>query len=142
MITEDRQKHIFGVANFLKKYAIAQDMKNEDIEALYTLGLLHDIGYEFLEEKDYIKHNVIGGEILKNLGYKYWKEVYYHGVANAEYSSKFLDLLNWADMRIDSAGNEVSLDERLEEISVRYKVPIKKLNSYPVACELRAKGFK
>lgn len=85
---------------------------------------------------------LLGGGILKSQGYKYWKEVYYHGVANCEYQSKFLDLLNWADMRIDSAGKEVSLDGRLEELSVRYNVPLKELDSYPIVCELKAKGYK
>ena len=79
---------------------------------------------------------------MKKQGYKHWKEVYYHGVANCKYKSKLLDLLNWADMRIDSSGNEVSLDGRLEELSKRYNVPVKELNSYPIVCELKAKGFK
>lgn len=114
----------------------------KEVEELYTLGLLHDIGYEFLEEKDYTKHEIYGGLLLKRQRYKYWKEVYYHGVANCKYKSKYLDLLNWADMRIDSSGIEVSLDGRLEELSKRYNVPIKKLNSYPIVCELKEKGFK
>ncbi len=142
MISEDRKKHIWGVAKFLKRYAQEENMSQDDIHSLYLLGLLHDIGYEFLDEKDYITHNVVGGGFLKSQGFKYWKEVYYHGVAGCEYQSKFLDLLNWADMRIDSAGKEVSLDGRLEELSKRYNVPLKELDSYPIVCELKAKGFK
>ncbi len=142
MISEDRKKHIWGVANFLKEFAIEEKMKEQDVEDLFTLGLLHDIGYEFLEPQDYINHNFVGGNMLKEQGYKYWKEVYYHGIANCEYQSKFLDLLNWADMRVDSSGNRVSLDGRLEELSVRYHVPLKELDSYPIVCELKAKGFK
>ena len=45
-------------------------------------------------------------------------------------------------MRIDSSGNNVSLDGRLEELSTRYNVAIKDLNSYPIVCELKTKGFK
>ena len=45
-------------------------------------------------------------------------------------------------MRIDSAGKEVSLDGRLEELSKRYNVPLKELDSYPIVCELKAKGYK
>lgn len=116
-------------------------MTQEEIEDLYTLGLVHDIGYEFLEEKDYINHEIYGALLLKRQGYKYWKEVYYHGVANCKYKSKFLDLLNWADMRIDSSGNNVSMDGRLEELSRRYNIQIEKLNSYPIVCELKQKGF-
>lgn len=142
MISEDRKKHIWSVAKFLKEFAIQEKMNKQDIEDLFMLGLLHDIGYEFLEPQDYVTHNFIGGGILKEQGYKYWKEIYYHGIANCEYQSKFLDLLNWADMRIDSSGNEVSLDGRLEELSTRYNVPLKELDSYPIVCELKAKGFK
>ena len=116
-------------------------MSQEDIHDLFTLGLLHDIGYEFLEEKNYKTHNIVGGNILKKQGFKYWKEVYYHGVANYKYQSKVLDLLNWADMRVDSSGNIVSLDERLEDISVRHNTPINQLDSYIIAYELKTKGF-
>ena len=48
MISEDRKKHIWAVAKFLKEYAISQNMPQKEVEELYTLGLLHDIGYEFL----------------------------------------------------------------------------------------------
>lgn len=61
MISSDRKKHIWAVAEFLKKYAMAQNMTQKEIEELYTLGLLHDIGYEFLEEKDYENHEKFGG---------------------------------------------------------------------------------
>ena len=61
MISEDRKKHIWGVAKFLKRYAQEENMSQDDIHSLYLLGLLHDIGYEFLDEKDYITHNVVGG---------------------------------------------------------------------------------
>lgn len=142
MISEDRKKHIFAVAEFLKEYATNENMETFEIEALYILGILHDIGYEFAEEKDYKQHNFIGGEILKNQGYKYWKEVYYHGVINSPYKSKFLDLLNWADMHIDSSGNYVSFDERLKEISERYNMPIKELDCYQLIEELKQNGFK
>ncbi len=141
MISKDRQKHIWAVANFLKEFAIKEKMNEQEIEELFTLGLLHDIGYEFLPPEDYVNHNIFGGNLLKAQGYKYWKEVYYHGVANCEYHSKFLDLLNWADMRVDSSGNIVSFNQRLKEISIRYNVPLKNLNSYPIVCELKAKGF-
>ena len=44
-------------------------------------------------------------------------------------------------MHIDSVGNYVTLDERLEELSVRYNVPINELNSKPIVDELKARGF-
>ncbi len=70
MISNDRKQHIWGVAKFLKEHAEKSNMSKDKVEELYTLGLLHDIGYEFLEEKDYIKHNEVGGNLLKMQGYK------------------------------------------------------------------------
>ena len=142
MISSDRKKHSWAVAELMKQRAIELNMTTQQAEELYILGFLHDIGYEFAEPKNYEKHEIIGGGVLKSQGYKFWKEVYYHGVANSPYKSEYLDLLNWADMHIDSEGNYVSFDERLEEISKRYKVPIDKLNSKPIVDELKQRGFK
>lgn len=80
--------------------------------------------------------------VLKNLGYKHWKEIYYHNLADSPYQSHFLELLNYADMIIDSEGNLVTMDERLEELSSRCNVPIHKLNSDPIVQELKKKGYK
>ena len=75
MISQDRKKHIWAVTEFLKNYAISQNMTQKEIEDLYTLGLLHDIGHEFLEEKDYEKHEMYGGGYSKdkaiNIGKKF-----------------------------------------------------------------------
>lgn len=141
MITNYRKKHIFAVAELMQSYGQERNYSADKCNELYTLGLLHDVGYAFLEEIDFEKHEVVGGEFLQKQGYKFWKEVYYHGVANSPYQSEYLDLLNLADMHIDSEGNYVSLDERLKELSKRYNVPIKQLNSYPIVQELKQKGF-
>lgn len=71
-----------------------------------------------------------------------WKEVYFHGLANSPYHSGFLDLLNLADMHIDSDGNYVTLDGRLQELSERYHLPINELDSYPIVKELQERGFQ
>lgn len=82
------------------------------------LGFNHDIGYEYSENGK--NHNKIGGEILKSSGFKYWREVYYHGEITQEYSSQYLDILNCADMQIDKKGNDVGFEKRLEDIKNRY----------------------
>ena len=46
-------------------------------EDMFLLGVMHDLGYEFVENN--ISHAAIGGEILNRSGYKYWKEVSLHG---------------------------------------------------------------
>ncbi len=84
------------------------------------LGIVHDIGYEFDDSEYHDSHNSVGGDILKNDNYKYWREVYYHGKPNCEYKSEYLDILNEADMSVDKYGNDVGFVKRLEDIRSRY----------------------
>ena len=65
MIEANRKKHIWAVADLMKKYGEERNLSKEDCEDLYILGLLHDIGYEFAEKKDYYFHNHIGGGRFK-----------------------------------------------------------------------------
>lgn len=112
MIDEDRIKHIFAVARLMKQKANEVGL---DEEEMFTLGLLHDVGYEFGGSEF---HHTEGGQLLKDQNYKYWQEVLYHGKP-AQYQSKALDLLNYADMHIDKKGNFVSFDDRLKDIAER-----------------------
>lgn len=88
-----------------------------ELKDLFVLGFNHDIGYEYGNNSN---HAHIGGEILKRNNYKYWKEIYYHGNINPEYTSLFLTILNKADMQIDKYGNDVGYIKRLEDIKSRY----------------------
>ena len=87
-------------------------------DELFILGMLHDIGYEFSETQS--EHNTKGGLILKEQGYKFWKEVYYHGVPQTTYQSPELMLLNAVDMTIGPDGTELTMNERLDDIALRY----------------------
>ena len=104
---ENRLKHSFAVANKM----VELDNGNNKEEVFL-------IGYKFTEDKN--KHNKIGGEIIKDVGFKHWQEIYYHGEVNCKYNSYYLDLLNKCDMMIDSYGNDVGFDNRLEDIKNRY----------------------
>lgn len=67
MITENRWKHILGVARKAKEFALKMRPKDKKyVEDMFLLGLLHDIGYEFTEGN--ASHAIIGGEILKRSG--------------------------------------------------------------------------
>ena len=94
-----------------------KNLTDEQLQELFLLGYLHDIGYQFGTSAN---HNVSGGNLLKNNNYKYWKEVYYHGKSDSKYHSLYLDILNTADMMIDKYGNDVGFDKRLEDIKSRY----------------------
>ena len=114
---EDRIKHSLAVALKMVEIGKKKYLSEEQLKELFILGYNHDIGYQLGNNEN---HNVIGAEILKNKGYKYWKEIYYHGVVNTEYQSLYLDILNEADMKIDKYGNDVVYDKRLEDIKSRY----------------------
>ena len=127
MFDTDRLNHSLAVANKMVEIGKDLNLKESDLKDLFVLGYNHDIGYKFCSNN--IKHNTVGGEILKNNGYKYWKEVYYHGNPDAEYKSLFLKILNMADMKIDKYGNDVGYEKRLEDIKSRYGK-----NSKPYIC--------
>ena len=137
MIDENRIKHTLAVAKLMKDNALKLGL---DKEEMFTLGMLHDIGYEFIDGE---KHTEIGGEILKKQKYKYYKEVLYHGVVNCEYKSRALVLLNFADMHINLKGNFVSFNERLEDIKTRRgENSPQYINSKLIILELKHKNFE
>ena len=115
---EDRLKHSISVGRKMVEIGKGYNLSEKELNDLFMLGYNHDIGYEFCS--DNIEHNIVGGEILKNNGYKYWQEVYYHGNPNIEYNSLFLKILNMADMQIDKYGDNVGYTKRLEDIKTRY----------------------
>lgn len=136
MIDSDRLNHIIGVARLMKDKA---EKVGLDKEEMFTLGMLHDIGYEFGKNND---HNFVGFKILDKQNYKYAKEVLYHGCPNCEYQSLALDLLNFADMHIDKTGIYVSFDERLKDIkSRRGENSMAYINSKKIIEELVNKKF-
>lgn len=114
MINEKKLNHIIGVARLMKEKAKSWGL---DEQEMFCLGFLHDIGYEFSDVQD---HPVIGAELLKNQGYKYYQEILNHGNPESTYQSKALDLLNYADLHIDGNGNYVTMLDRLEDIKSRY----------------------
>lgn len=118
MISNDRLKHSIEVARLMKKEAEAAGWSAQKCEEMFVLGYLHDIGYEFAERQS--DHASIGGELLKKQGYPYWREVACHGKLDVDYDSEELALLNKADMRINSSGQQVSIDMRLQDIGTRY----------------------
>ena len=110
---------------------------NED--DMFLLGYLHDVGY-FKDET--LNHGQVGEIILTRNGYKYAKEILYHGNPNPDYSSVELDLLNYCDMHIDGTGRLVSFEERLLDIKTRHgEDSLAYQNSKAVAEKLKQKHF-
>ena len=113
----DRMKHSLAVARKMVEIGNKLELNKEQLHELFILGFNHDIGYEFGTNES---HNIIGGNMLKNSGYKYWQEVYYHSNPEAGYNSLYLDILNEADMKINKYGEDVGYEKRLEDIRNRY----------------------
>lgn len=118
-LTKDRLRHSIGVARMMQ--SIVQKVPHHfqcSPEESFYLGLLHDTAYEFVE--DVTTHEHVGGELLHNLGYKYWREVFYHGDPDADYNSNELWLLNYADMVVGPHGESMTITERVNDIMRRY----------------------
>lgn len=113
----NRILHSLGVAKKMVAIGKERGLTEDQLADLFTLGINHDIGYEFTDGSH---HQQNGGLVLKKNGYQYWQEVYYHGLVQTEYSSLFLDILNQADMQIDKYGNDIGYAGRLEDIKSRY----------------------
>lgn len=122
-ISEDRIKHMHGVAEYMYKNASKYNLNPEE---MYILGLLHDIGY--LDGKP--DHEVNGARLLEKEGYKHSSIVSWHGTTPLDYMRlrdcsiedipKELILLWEADLSVNSLGYEVSFNERLKDIGLRY----------------------
>lgn len=136
-ITINRLKHSLEVAKKMRDLSIQNpDKYPVNPDEMFILGILHDIGYEFVSKQE--DHAKAGGEILKNQGYHYWKEVYYHGIAQQEYDSVPLRLLNYTDMITGPNGENFSVEQRIEDIAKRYGVgSIQEINALSLASSLK-----
>ncbi len=118
-IDENRLKHILQAGRKAQK--TARDIFGWDelkCRQMFILGFLHDCGYEF--SVDQTEHENLGGELLRTLGFTHWREVYYHGKVTSEYSSDELLILNYADLTTSSTGEDITTEQRLEDILERY----------------------
>lgn len=119
MLSENRMQHQLAVARRVVEMAKQRGgYSEEELQELFVMGYLHDIGYEFAKDPD--NHAVVGGEVLRQCGFKYWQEIASHGDPESSYFSPELDLLNSADMHTSPLGEAISYEERLKGIRERY----------------------
>ena len=117
-ISNDRMQHILSVAR--QCYQIAKHkyhLDESDCRKAFMIGFLHDVGYEFSEYN--LEHPEKGRELIKETLGVDLPEVQHHGDPDAE-QTIFLSILNEADLTVDSKGNVVSVEERLQDIVSRY----------------------
>jgi len=105
--------HSITVWKIMQQLALEKTWNQDYANDMFILWYLHDIGKQFWYTFDHAKW---WWEILKRSNYKYWQEVYYHGIPDIEYSSHELDFLNIADLQVLLDWSQVSVQKRLEEI--------------------------
>ena len=112
--------HIIGVAR--KAYAIASRGHYGEgfCRKMFTIGFLHDIGYEFSINQS--EHPFIGYEMLADIRVDEdaCRAIRDHGNPHASNHSEEWLILNAADMQVDGFGHDVTYEERLADISMRY----------------------
>lgn len=117
-ITLDKLQHILGVARYMYQQALSDGKSEEYAQEMFVLGFVHDIGYEFDDSGR--SHHHVGGKILNRMNFKYAQEVTTHGLPDCLGFSEEAMRLNAADMRIMPGGDEVTLEERVADITTRY----------------------
>lgn len=131
-ISEERIMHMLQVGR--TAYQLSKEMFNWDetkCQQMFTLGLMHDCGYEYSESQS--DHPVVGATLLSECNYQFSEEIRWHGIASAPYESDELLVLNIADLLTGSLGEIVSLNERLCSIKNKYG---RQASQYREACLL------
>ena len=131
-ISEDRLHHMLGVARKCYKITKEKGFSEYDAKRLFITGLLHDVGYEFSENSE--EHAEISNEMIKMFCGHGDYAVRNHGNPNISSYIYELDILNEANLTIDSKGNECTVEDRLQDIKQRYGVESKEYtDAYKIA---------
>lgn len=117
-ITQNKLQHMLGVARKCYKIAKERGYSEDEARRLFLIGYIHDIGYEFTEHSE--EHPVVGNNIIKTMFKDDLYAVLNHGNPDADLSNIDLEILNIADLTVDSFGNECSIYGRLSGIKYRY----------------------
>lgn len=119
MISENKLKHMLGVARECRNLARQRGLSKEVCDAMFIMGLLHDVGYED-EENSY--HPSISDEMISNFIINAdlcSGAIASHGLAFDNWGI-FDEILNTADMTISHTGDKVTIDKRLKSIGERH----------------------
>ena len=137
MISENKIKHSLGVARRCREIAVTLNMTEEEQDACFVMGLLHDIGYEKCDRIHTSIHPELSAEMIKNFIKhvdKLLPAIENHG-HKYDNINIYDQLLNSADMTIGFDGNRCTVKERLDGIkhhkgknSNHYKNALKQVN--------------
>lgn len=127
MLNENKIRHIVQVAQearyWLDKVLPENDgHREEKLDAAFVMGLLHDIGYDKLDEgDDPTKHAAISAEMARHFvdyADEIVKAIADHG--HDDCKSPFAYALNKADLTVDSHGRMVDMESRVKKIEENY----------------------
>ncbi len=135
-ITENRLRHILGVARKAAQLAQTMGYDEEFSRKMFLIGWLHDVGYEYSQdqydhpaESVMLLYKTFGAGVT---GTNAFEAIRDHGKHSNKETDEWL-ILNMADMLIDSDGREVEASERLEGIKERYG---EHSDQYLTACDI------
>lgn len=122
-ISEHRLDHTIAVAR--KCYDLAKneyDMSEMDARKMFLMGFLHDMGYEFSENTE--EHPGVVSDILNSLSEQNLQDTVFairtHGKPQRFIGTYHQAILNEADLTVNHLGQNVSMEERCEDIRKRY----------------------
>lgn len=119
MITENRLKHMLGVACRCREIAQEREMNETEQDKMFLLGFLHDVGYERAESNE--EHAGAGARMLASVKFPYSQEVRLHGKAVMDFQrTDALDILNQADLETMPDGARCTVKQRLDDIADRF----------------------
>ena len=124
-MSDNKLRHSRAVANKCYELAKKYNFGDDFAKKMYLLGFIHDIGYDFVE--DPTMHAEVSADFLNCL---------FNKPANFDESKEYLaikehsqiptkksiewEILTEADMNINSKGEDVGVEKRLEDILERY----------------------
>ena len=119
MISDNKIKHSLEVARLCAELASLECKDESYIQACFVMGLLHDIGYE---------SGVFKGHSKKSVDYIDSAELYMEDIKSAianhgqdiVFANRFSEILNKADLQVNSKGERVCAFSRLLDIEARY----------------------
>lgn len=118
MISEDRLKHIIGVARRCYELATEKNWDNDACIKMFIIGFLHDIGYEFSDNRG---HAEAGADMLNTIDFPSAVIIRKHGrPLPIERQPAELRILNQADIETSATGEKVSAEQRLQDVESRY----------------------
>lgn len=121
--TNNRMAHVLGVARKCYEVAFKMGLDEKFCEQMYLIGYLHDIGYDFVDDAS--NHANAGVELISSLfsveNERFVTAIKKHGSVDlGEVDNLCYLILNYSDMTINSLGESVSMELRLDDIRLRY----------------------